>query len=190
MQPAAFLSAWSALSAGEYSLQLTQSIYTEEETPIYLPQITQIYADKPQNSINRKQTVFLCDIMQLAAFLSASSALSAGEYTSKLTQSIYTEEPPVSPANFADLRRRNPKNPKQPLPQTNCLSLRDNAACCIPLRDLRYLRENNTQEYSINLQTRNHSISRRSRRFTQTKPQNNKTAITATASNNLSFSAI
>ena len=23
-----------------------------------------------------------------------------------------------------------------------CLSLRDNAACCIPLRDLRYLREN------------------------------------------------
>ena len=24
----------------------------------------------------------------------------------------------------------------------NCLSLRDNAACCIPLRDLRYLREN------------------------------------------------
>jgi ribosome maturation protein Sdo1 len=25
---------------------------------------------------------------------------------------------------------------------TNCLSLRNNAACCIPLRDLRYLREN------------------------------------------------
>ncbi len=25
---------------------------------------------------------------------------------------------------------------------TNCLSLRDNAACCIPLRHLRYLREN------------------------------------------------
>ena len=26
--------------------------------------------------------------------------------------------------------------------QTTCLSLRDNAACCIPLRHLRYLREN------------------------------------------------
>ncbi len=30
-----------------------------------------------------------------------------------------------------------------------CLSLRNNAACCIPLRHLRNLRENNTQEDSI-----------------------------------------
>ena len=51
---------------------------------------------------------------------------------------------------------------------TNCLSLRYNAACCIPLRHLRYLRENNTQEYSINIHRRNPSISRR---FTQTKPK-------------------
>ena len=29
------------------------------------------------------------------------------------------------------------------LETTNCLSLRNNAACCIPLRDLRDLRENN-----------------------------------------------
>ena len=36
----------------------------------------------------------------------------------------------------------NPKTPKQHYPQTICLSLRNNAACCIPLRDLRYLREN------------------------------------------------
>ena len=53
----------------------------------------------------------------------------------------------------------------------NCLSLRDNAACCIPLRDLRYLRENNTQEDSINIAQTNPSVSRRSRRFTQTKPK-------------------
>ena len=32
-----------------------------------------------------------------------------------------------------------------------CLSLRNNAACCIRLRHLRYLRENNTQEYSMYL---------------------------------------
>ena len=32
--------------------------------------------------------------------------------------------------------------------------LRNNAACCIPLRNLRNLRENNTQEDSINLQTK------------------------------------
>ena len=34
---------------------------------------------------------------------------------------------------------------------TNCLSLRDNAACCIPLRNLRNLRENNTQEDSSSI---------------------------------------
>ena len=87
---------------------------------------------------------------------SASSALSAGEYTSKLTQSIYTNEPPVSPADLADLRRRNPKQ-QNSLTSRNCLSLRDNAACCIPLRDLRNLREN-THPNLLNL-------------YTQTKPQ-------------------
>ena len=43
-------------------------------------------------------------------------------------------------ADFTDLRRRT-TNSKTTL-TTNCLSLRDNAACCIPLRDLRNLREN------------------------------------------------
>ena len=57
----------------------------------------------------------------------------------------------MSPADLADLRRQNPKTAKLQQPQTTCLSLRDNAACCIPLRDLRHLRENNMQEYSINL---------------------------------------
>ena len=71
---------------------------------------------------------------------------------------------------------------KQPLPQTNCLSLRNNAACCIPLRDLRNLRENNTQEDSINPHKRNPNVSRRSRWFTQTKPQNH-------INYNMSFSA-
>ena len=55
--------------------------------PQYLPQIPLIYADKPQNSLYLKQTVFLCEIMQ----------------------------------------------PR-----------------CIRLRNLRYLRENNTEEDSIN----------------------------------------
>ena len=45
-----------------------------------------------------------------------------------------------SPADHADLRRRTTNN-KTTL-TTICLSLRYNAACCIPLRDLRYLREN------------------------------------------------
>ena len=163
--------------------------------------------------------------MQLAAFLCVICAI-CGRITRKSTQSISTNETPMSPADFADLRRQTTITTKQPLPQTNCLSLRDNAACCIPLcvicvicgriharvlnllaymnpqylpqilliyadktqkrkttltiptclslrnnaacciplRDLRHLRENNMQAYSINLQTRNHNISRRSRR--------------------------
>src|SRR5574344_2693499 len=44
-----------------------------------------------------------------------------------------------------------PQNKQMPI----CLSLRNNAACCIPLRHLRYLRENNTQEDSINIPRRN-----------------------------------
>jgi hypothetical protein len=46
-----------------------------------------------------------------------------------------------SPADLADLRRQNPKQ-QNSLTSRNCLSLRYNAACCIPLRHLRYLREN------------------------------------------------
>ncbi len=50
----------------------------------------------------------------------------------------------MSPADLADLRRQNTeqqnRNNHNNIPI--CLSLRDNAACCIPLRDLRNLREN------------------------------------------------
>ena len=130
-----------------------------------LPQISLIHADKQQNSLNLKQPVFLCVIMQPAAFLCVICVI-CGRITRKSTQSISTNETPISPADLADLRRQttNHKTTKQPLPQTHCLSLRDNAACCIPLRDLRYLRENNTQEHSNNPHKRNPNVSRRSRR--------------------------
>ena len=67
-------------------------------------------------------------------------------------------------ADLADLRRRTTKkrpNRNNLITISNCLSLRDNAACCIPLRDLRYLRENKrklTQSISTN-ETQN--VSRR-----------------------------
>ena len=86
----------------------------------------QIYADKPQNSLYLKQTVFLCVIMQPAAFLCVICAI-CGRINIQLTQSISTNEP-------------------QSLPQIS-------------------------QIYAD-------------------ETQNNKIAITATASNNLSFSAI
>ena len=130
MQPAAFLCVICAI-CGRITRKRTQSICTEE-TPIYLPLISQIYADKttkPQNSNNcnsLKQPVFLCDIMQL---------------------------------------------------------------CCIPLRDLRNLRENNTQEDSIYIAQMNGQCLPQISQIYADKTQNNKTTITALISNNLSFSA-
>ena len=68
-----------------------------------------------------------------------------------------------SPADLADLRRQTPKQQNNNT-QTNCLSLRDNAACCIPLRDLRNLRENIHMRV-LNLYCSNETpeVSRRSR---------------------------
>ena len=93
----------------------------------------------------QQQSVFLCVIMQPAAFVCVICAI-CGRITRKSTLSISTNETPKSPADLADYRRQNHETTLT----TICLSLRDNAACCVPLRDLRYLRENNTQEYSIN----------------------------------------
>src|SRR5574344_1064760 len=81
--------------------------------PQYLPLITQIYADKTQTTktaitaTTSKQPVFLCGIMQLAAFLCVICVIS-GRITRKSTQSIHINETPVSPADHADNRRRNP----------------------------------------------------------------------------------
>ena len=83
--------------------------------PQYLPLIPQIIADNPQtinhktkNSLNLKQPVFVCEIMQLAAFLCVICAI-CGRITCKRTQSIPIYETPMSPADSADLRRQNPK---------------------------------------------------------------------------------
>ena len=64
-------------------------------------------ADEPQNQNYKTtittplQTVFLCEIMQLAAFLCVISAI-CGRITRKNTQSIRTMETHVSPADLAD----------------------------------------------------------------------------------------
>ena len=56
-----------------------------------------------------------------------------------------TNETPMSPADLADDADK-PQNQDYKIATitrtTTCLSLRDNAACCIPLRNQRYLREN------------------------------------------------
>ena len=101
------------------------SIYIPRRNPKFLPQISLIIADKPQNSFNLKQPVFLCEIMQLAAFLCVICAICAicGRITLKRTQSISTNETADYPADLADLPRQNPK-------QQNSFSLKQPVFLC------------------------------------------------------------
>ena len=103
--------------------------------------------------------------MQLAAFLCEICAICGRIFTQE-----YSIETPKSPADPADNRRQtpNPKTTRFPI----CLSLRNNTACCIPLRHLRNLRENK----HVRALNRNPKVSRRSRRLrrqtTNNKQQN------------------
>ena len=115
-----------------------------------LPQISQIYADETQkqqnsnNCNNLKQPVFLCGIMQPAAFLCVICAI-CGRITRKRTQSICTEETPIYLPLISQIyadKTTKPQNSINLTTSPTCLSLRNNAACCIRLRHLRDLREN------------------------------------------------
>src|SRR5574344_1024125 len=81
--------------------------------------------------------------MQLAAFLCVICAICGRINTQAYSINPHKRNPNVSRRSRRFTQTNNKQQTtKQPLPQTNCLSLRYNAACCIPLRDLRYLREN------------------------------------------------
>ena len=97
---------------------------------------------KRQNSLNLKQSVFLCEIIQPCCIpLRNLRYLRENKHIRVLNQlpKKYQCLPQISQI-YAD-KPQNPKTPKQPKPQTTCLSLRNDAACCIRLRDLRHLRE-------------------------------------------------
>ena len=85
--------------------------------------------------------------MQLAAFLCVICVICGRIFTQEYSIYIAQMKPQKSPADLADLRRQN-TNSKTTItaiisqPSPTCLSLRNNAACCIRLRNLRYLREN------------------------------------------------
>ena len=147
-------SAQSALSAGEYSHESTQSISTKK-TPMSPADLAD-NADKPQNYkttiTTPPQTVFLCEIMQLAAFPLRNQRNLRENNTQEYSINIHRRNPSIS-------RRFTQTKPKTTLISPNCLSLRNNAACCIPLRDLRHLRENNHTRV-LKLSQGNHNVSR------------------------------
>ena len=83
--------------------------------------------------------------MQSTAFLCVICAI-CGRITRKSTQSIYTKKPQclsLIPLMIADETQNN-TNYKKYFSANKCSLLHSS------LRDLRYQRENNTQEYSIN----------------------------------------
>ena len=163
MQLAAFLCVICVI-CGRITRKRTQSICTEE-TPIYLPLISQIYADKttkPQNSINLTTSPTCLSLRNNAACCIPLCVICA--ICGRIHARVLKLFPQMKPQSLPQISQiYADKTPKQQQlqqlqqPQTTCLSLRDNAACCIPLRHLRYLRENNTQEYSINLHKNNKS---------------------------------
>ncbi len=124
---------------GRITHKYTQSIGKEEThvSPADLADLRR-QTTKPKTTLTSPphEPVFLCEIMQLAAFLCVICAI-CERITRKSTQSIRTNETPMSLPLISQIYADKPKTTSP-----NCLSLRNNAACCIPLRDLRYLREN------------------------------------------------
>ena len=160
----------------------TYSIYIIHKNPNVSRKSRRFTQTKPKTTLTSQphQTVFLCVIMQLAAF--PLRDLRNLRENNMQEDSIYIAQtnPQKSPADLADLRRRTTKkrpNRNNLITISNCLSLRDNAACCIPLRDLR----ENIHIRVLNLYCTNETPevsrrSRRSRRLTQTNHKNNISA--------------
>ena len=83
------------------------------ERPI-LPQIPQMIADETQNnknSNNHPQPVFLCDMMQPAAFLCVICAICGRIYIQTYSINIHRRTPSVS-RKFRRFTQTKPKNPK------------------------------------------------------------------------------
>ena len=145
---------------------------------------------KQQNSKNcnsLKQPVFLCVIMQPAAFLCVICVICGRIHIQTYSIYIHRRNPNISRWS----RWFTQTNHKTTLTSPTCLSLRDNAACCIPLRDLRYLRENTrklTQSISTNETPMSPADLADLRR--QNPKQQNSNNPKTTILTNLSFSAI
>ena len=84
---------------------------TTQKKPQYLPQITQIYADEPQNHKTTLTTQNCLSLRNNAACCIPLCVICviSGRITRKSTQSIHINETPVSLADLADNRRRNPR---------------------------------------------------------------------------------
>ncbi len=111
-----------------------------------------------QHSSSKLDSVFVCTkFLLFLNFISVRTAVIVVLYIHRHSFCM-CERPilPLIPQIYADKQQNNNT-------QTTCLSLRDNAACCIPLRHLRDLRENiHIRVLNLSAQ-RNPNVSRRFR---------------------------
>ena len=119
MQPTAFLCVICVI-CGRITRKRTQAIYKQGNPNISPADLTddadKTQTTKPQNykttitpTTPPTQTVFLCEIMQPAAFLCVICVICGRIHIQTYSIYIAQMKPQKSPADLADLRRRNPK---------------------------------------------------------------------------------
>ena len=100
MQLAAFLCVICVICGRIFTQEY--SIYIAQMKPQCLPQISLIIADKQQNRNNLTLSVFLCVIMQLAAFLCVICVICGRIFTQEYSIYVIHINPNISPADLAD----------------------------------------------------------------------------------------
>ena len=106
MQPAAFLCVICAI-CGRIYIQ-TYSINIHRRNPNVSRWSRRFTQTKPQNnktSFTSNETVFLCEIMQPAAFLCVICVICGRIFTQEYSIYLHRRNPNISPADLADLRR-------------------------------------------------------------------------------------
>ena len=161
------------------------SIYIAQTKPQCLPQITLIIAGKPQNNKTALTSPNCLSLRYNAACCIPLRDLRyLRENTRKRTQTIRTEETPMSPADLADDADKPQNNNNQTVFLCEIMRL-----CCIRLRHLRYLREN------IHMRVLNQTTQKKPQCLSQItqiiadKPQNRKTALTSPICLSLRYNA-
>ena len=140
MQLAAFLCVICAICGRIFTQEYSSNLQKENNKSLADPADNRRQTPKFQNGLNLKLSVFLCEIMQLAAFLCEICVICWRIFTWEYSINSHKLNPNVS-RRSRRLRRQTTK-PQITLTPI-CLSLRNNTTYCIPLRDLRNLRENN-----------------------------------------------
>ena len=126
-----------------------------QKSPADLADLRRQTPKTPKPNQQPSQPVFLCEIIQLCCIPLRHLRYLRENIHARVLNQLAQNKPQEVSADLSLIYADETKTAKH-LNQheshnhpPTCLSLRNNAACCIPLRHLRYLRENIHKEYSI-----------------------------------------